>query len=466
MDALTWPLADPDIWPPHQIALRTPQVTLTAAELDGLVDCAIVQIEQQGIAKGAHIGCAAHNSLSVVVLLLACIKGGWVYAPLNPRYPQTQQHQLMDELDIAAMLAEPESTPAGVIPLRLECVSPAQVRRTRLPIPLDQRATLILTSGSSGHPKAVMHRLSAHVANARASQSVLPLSSQTCWLLSLPLFHIGGVAIVMRSMLHGSPIALPERQHSLLHSLQTLPVTHASLVATQLYRLLQAPCFHSRSIVLRHLMLGGGPISDSLLAQAQARGFTALLTYGMTETASQIITGIGQLTGRQPHIEWCLHAGQLHVKGASLFEGYYHRGTLTLPIDAHGYFSTRDTARIQHDELVITGRSDNLFISGGENIQPEEIEQHLLHHPMVEQAIVVPVDDAEFGQRPVALIKCRSPLVETELVQWLHQKVASFKQPIAYLNWPDDADTGLKPSRAQLQTYAENWLHRHNDDAG
>lgn len=463
MDTLNWPLTDPSIWLPHQIALHTPQVTLTAAELDGLVDSAIMQIEQQGIAKGAHIGCVAHNSLRVVVLLLACIKGGWVYAPLNPRYPQTQQHQFMDELDIAAMLAEPERLPTGVIPLRLECVSPAQARRTLLPIPLDQRATLILTSGSSGHPKAVMHRLSAHVANARASQSVLPLSSQTCWLLSLPLFHIGGVAIVMRSVLHGSPIALPERQHSLLHSLQTLPVTHASLVATQLYRLLQAPTFHSRSMALTHLMLGGGPIAGTLMAQACERGFTALLTYGMTETASQIITGVERLRGKQPHIEWRIHGGQLHVKGASLFEGYYHRGTLTLPIDAHGYFSTRDTARIQHDELVITGRSDNLFISGGENIQPEEIEQLLLHHPVVEQAIVVPVDDAEFGQRPVAVVKCRSPLPEIDLAHWLAPKIAGFKKPIAYLNWPDDANTGLKPSRKRLQTYAAKQLRCHHD---
>jgi len=460
LETLNWPLTDPAIWQPQQITLYSNNLAISAAELDSMVDSAIIQIREQGIRPGGHIGCSAHNSLTVVVLLLACLKGGWVYAPLNPRYPATQQQRLMDELDLLACLDQPAELPKTITPLTLDLQRPPGQRFTHAQLAPERRASLILTSGSSGHPKAVAHRLQAHLANASASQSVLPLAPGCCWLLSLPLFHIGGMAILIRSLLHGSAVALPEPQQPLLHSLRQLPVTHISLVATQLYRLLQEEDFSRQKLPLTHLMLGGGPVSDALLAEAKQRGFSSYLSYGMTETASQIITGEARLSGVQPHIRWRIQQEELQVTGTSLFEGYYRHGSLHRPVDDDGYFATRDKAVYADGTLSIIGRIDNLFISGGENIQPEEIEQQLLLHPNVAQAMVVTMADAEFGQRPVAVVNLNPESTLSELEQWLKPKLAGFKRPARYLHWPQGAEVGLKPSRKQIQAYADIELSR------
>jgi O-succinylbenzoic acid--CoA ligase len=147
--------------------------------------------------------------------------------------------------------------------------------------------------------------------------------------------------------------------------------------------------------------------------------------------------------------------GEILVRGETLFRGYFHPGGLTKPVDGDGWFRTRDVGRIDDEGyLSVTGRADNMFISGGENIYPEEIEILLIDYPTVRQAVVVPVADERFGERPVAFLDMADWAVEP-LRSWLADRLPKFKIPDAFFPWPEDVkEPGFKPSRQALKKIA------------
>ena len=137
----------------------------------------------------------------------------------------------------------------------------------------------------------VAHRLRNHFANAQGS--IVPITTDDGWLLSLPLFHVGGLAILLfRCFLAGACVVLPDPTLPLTALLQQAPITHLSLVPTQLYRLLQQPDFHFSATQVRHLLLGGAPIPDSLITQCRAQQLTPWVSYGLSEMASQVCTAL------------------------------------------------------------------------------------------------------------------------------------------------------------------------------
>jgi O-succinylbenzoic acid--CoA ligase len=120
-------------------------------------------------------------------------------------------------------------------------------------------------------------------------------------------------------------------------------------------------------------------------------------------------------------------------------------------LNSEGWFATRDRGVLNGKRLTIIGRLDNLFFSGGEGIQPEEVERVIEKHPAVKQAFVVPMDDAEFGQRPVAVVEADADFDITTLADWLEGKIARFQQPVRWLRLPDELKQGgIKISRLQL----------------
>ena len=254
---------------------------------------------------------------------------------------------------------------------------------------------------------------------------------------------------------------LPNPDCSLSEHLLGGTITHLSLVPTQLYRLLQSPNFRLEQTAVRHLLLGGAPIPASLVAACQAQGMTPQVSYGLSEMATQVCTRYAgpdaSNVGRPlPGRELKLIDGEICVRGATLFAGYYREGTLEPALDAEGWFHTGDLGELTATgELRVQGRRDNRFICGGENIQPEAIEQALLQHGAVRQALVVPLADAEWGMVPLAFIDWQpSPAdattgqrVLTDLEPWLRTRLPSHLIPRRWLPWPAQAAEGLKPSR-------------------
>lgn len=312
--------------------------------------------------------------------------------------------------------------------------------------------SLLLTSGSSGPPKAVLHSLEAHLASARASQVLLPLGPDSVWLLNLPLAHVSGLAILIRCLWHGASLrfTLPGE------SAPPPETTHLSLVAPQLSRLVGQIEANSPPALasLRAILAGGGPFPLPLLQSARAHGLPIFLTYGMTETASQICTGLlSEIMTEPPGCGWPLPGwevrqnahGELEVRGASLAKGYWpmrlpdssgQPSTSLVPLtDAEGWFATGDIGRLDPATgWCLTGRRDRMFISGGENIHPETIEDRLAELPGVRRVRVVPRPDPTFGQRPVAFID--GDLSPAEAQAALRRCLPGFAIPDIILPWP------------------------------
>jgi O-succinylbenzoic acid--CoA ligase len=148
------------------------------------------------------------------------------------------------------------------------------------------------------------------------------------------------------------------------------------------------------------------------------------------------------------------------VKGRVLFKGYVHENRVTLPLDDDGFFATGDMGFFDDgNRLCLTGRKDLMFISGGENIHPEEIEQAIVQLESVEQAVVVPVEDARFGKRPVAFVKTKNSVKfdDTRAKKVLQNRLESFKIPDDFLPWPRQFGSFLKPARIKFQALAVEW---------
>ena len=327
---------------------------------------------------------------------------------------------------------------------------------TRHPADFDRIAVILFTSGSTKQPKAVAHSLRTLFASAQASNRNIPLSKDDRWLQSLALWHIGGLAIAFRTLLAGATWIPRDKEQSLGTQIQSDNITHISVVATQLYRLLHEPNVDLSS--LKGVLVGGGPIPDQLVAQAAHLPIHT--TYGMTELGSQLCTTPPNASAQTlktagfPLHGWEVRirgAGEICARGAPLFLGYFKNGALHRPFDKDGFFHTGDQGLIdEQGRLVVLGRCDQMFISGGENIHPEEIERCLCDLPSIEAALVLPIAHEEYGKRPVALIKGTVSL--STIQAHLQTNLPRFKHPDQFRVWPQELPT-QKPKRSLAQKY-------------
>ncbi|MEG2829696.1 MAG: o-succinylbenzoate--CoA ligase [Edwardsiella sp. (in: enterobacteria)] len=453
-------LSGVDDWPwrhwarqrPADGALRSDGEVIDWRTLAQRIDGFAGGFSAQGVVSGAVVALRAKNGLETLYAYLALLQLGARVLPLNPQLPAALLDVLLPRLNVAFALdlapAPALTWPEGIQALRLR----ADAAAASAPWSPQRQATLTLTSGSSGMPKAAVHTAAAHLASARGVLSLMPLTVQDTWLLSLPLYHVSGQGIVWRWLLAGARLAL-RAMHPLEQALDGC--SHASLVPTQLWRLLQS----SQPVALRDVLLGGAMIPLALTQAAEARGIRCWCGYGLTEMASTVcakradaLPGVGTAL---PQREVCLAAdGEVLLRGDSLACGYWQEGRLNPLLGDDGWFHTRDRGAWASGELRILGRLDNQFFSGGEGIQPEDIERILQQHPAVSQAFIVPVDDAEFGQRPLAVVECS--VATASLAAWLDSRVARFQRPVAWLLLPETLKSGgIKIARRQVQQWAE-----------
>jgi O-succinylbenzoic acid--CoA ligase len=237
-------------------------------------------------------------------------------------------------------------------------------------------------------------------------------------------------------------------------TIERFQITHLSLVPTQLYRLIQEPRLEDTECIL----VGGGPTLRELLRKGKEQGLNVITTYGMTEMSSIITLSTGEpLPFREVKID---NENEIWVRGKTLFQGYWDpRSEQVITHPAEEWFPTKDLGQWTPDgALEIIGRKDRQFISGGENIQPEEVERALSAIPGVRQASVLPMDDKEFGQRPIAYIDDETKLHTLQTIQEaLHCILPSFKHPIAIFPYP--AETGLKPNLLSLREHLARFQH-------
>ncbi|NTW57253.1 MAG: o-succinylbenzoate--CoA ligase, partial [Chlorobiaceae bacterium] len=444
-------------------ALRVPGKTISFNECRKITEGIACRFLSQGLKQGDVVAVVSPNTPDTALLLLGLLKAALVAAPLNCRFPLHLIEQTVEKLRPQLLLTGPNE--AFELPgIRKESISKAIEESTRFdasvieepPENPERPVTIIHTSASTGSPKAALHSFSNHWHNALGSNVNISFGPGDCWLLSLPFYHIGGYAVIFRALASGASMAAGNPGVNLASSLKEFPVTHLSLVPTQLYRLLGNPETAELLTGMKAILLGGSPAPKSLIEEAVQLGLPLYLSYGSTEMGSQIsttpgpVSGLQQDSGRILPFREVMEAvdGELLVRGECLFSGYLSGGELDPRRDGDGWFHTRDIGRISEDgRITVLGRKDNMFISGGENIHPEEVEKALMTIDGIMEAIVVPVPDREYGQRPAAFIRTfgKNMPADAEIDLLMKGLAGKLKAPVCY--WRVDEWTVLPGSQ-------------------
>ncbi|WLI77826.1 o-succinylbenzoate--CoA ligase [Kosakonia sp. H02] len=435
----------------EQAAIRLGQQTLNWQQLCVRVDHLATGFARQGVREGDGVMLRARNQPETVLTWLALLQCGARILPVNPQLPALLLDALLPPLTLRfALDFEPVPLHGGLTALEM-----TEVEGTYAVGWQAQRlASMTLTSGSTGLPKAAVHTCAAHLASAEGVLALIPFAPQDDWLLSLPLFHVSGQGILWRWLFAGARITV---HHTLPLEQALSDCSHASLVPTQLWRLLN----DNHPLSLKAVLLGGAAIPVELTLQARAHGIRSWCGYGLTEFASTVCAkeadGAPDVGYALPGREVKIVDEEVWLRASSQASGYWRDGELLPMVNADGWFPTRDRGVLNDGCLTIHGRLDNLFFSGGEGIQPEEVERIIARHPQVLQVLVVPVDDAEFGQRPVAVVECEGEVNTAALSAWVANKLARFQQPVRWLALPADLKNGgIKISRRAVQ----QWVNR------
>ena len=432
-------------------ALRLNDEVLSWQQLCTRIDNLAAGFHQQGVEAGDGVLLLAHNHPQTLLAWLALLQCGARILPVNPQLPHPLLEVLLPQMTLRFAL---------VLDVHYDGLSALSVHAPsgeyRVAWQPERLASMTLTSGSTGLPKAAVHTCGAHLASAEGVLALMPYGDDDDWLLSLPLFHVSGQGILWRWLQAGARLTVREKQ-PLEQALQGC--THASLVPTQLWRLLNT---HQR-IALKAVLLGGAAIPVELTQQARAQGISTFCGYGLTEFASTVCAkeadGEPDVGSALPGREVQVVNGEVWIKAQSMASGYWRDGALLPLTNSEGWFATRDRGELHDGRLTILGRMDNLFFSGGEGIQPESLERIIATHPHISQVFIVPLNDAEFGQRPVAVVECEPGTDITRLPEWVQGKLARFEQPVHWLVLPAELKNGgIKISRQALKQWVNAQL--------
>ncbi len=426
--------------------------TFSYAQFFTAVSGAACHLRDSGIQEHDRVGILNHNNVDYLIALFALWRIGAVACLFSPRLPD---HALKEQLKSIHCRRFLTSTDLDPISEALQDHKTDDEQEFN--VPFDREATIMFTSGSSSMPKAVLHTFGNHYYSARGSNEHLPIIPGDQWLLSLPLYHVGGLGIIFRAFQGGGSVVIPGPDKPIDQMLKSHKITHLSLVPTQFTRLLRDADCHNALKNLKVILLGGSAIPDSLISDAIKLSLPVYTTYGSTEMASQVATS-GRLSEDNPISAGKVlnyrrlmisEEGKILVKGETLFKGYIEKEGMVLPFNENGYFVTGDLGEFSDDgRLIVNGRKDNMFFSGGENIQPEEIERYLCRVKSIERAIVVPVAHQEYGFRPVAFIKASAPMTRKGILNILENDLPKFKIPEEFYLWPENEETDdLKASR-------------------
>jgi o-succinylbenzoate---CoA ligase len=393
-------------------ALRVATDDLTYAELYARAREVAGALRARGVRPGDRVALAMPSE-PLVVALHGCLLIGAVAVPIDLRLREGERAARTE--GAAVVLSELPGPSGGAV------AEPREVDG-------DATATLMFTSGTTAGPKPVALSYDNWLWNAIGSAMALGLDPAERWLCPMPLAHVGGLSIQLRSVVYGTTVILHERfdTERVLAALMDPAerVTLVSLVPTMLSRLLDAGLREPPA--LRRALLGGGPIAPALLRRAAQAGVTVAPTYGMTEACSQIATDGVPLLGTEVRVAT---DGEVLVRGRTVSAG---------ALGPDGWLHTGDLGGFDEaGRLLILGRQADTIVTGGENVAPVEVEAILLEHPAVADVAVFGRVDPEWGEAVVAQVvlsdgAAAAPVSADELREWCAGRLAGFKVPKAF----------------------------------
>jgi O-succinylbenzoic acid--CoA ligase len=437
---------------PSRPALVTPDGEIVPyGALETRVAALASRLRSRGVCPGDRVLALLPAGVALVELLHACMRVGVVLAPFDPRASVDEAARaaacVRPRLIVAApathvvatavaatcaaevSVAEPDASPLAHEPIEarggsladgsLPTTYAAQEDDVGSPrIDLSAPHTIVFTSGTTGQPRGVVLSAGNHLASARAAAARVGADASDRWLACLPLHHVGGLAVLLRAVIAGGAVVLQRGFDpvAVARALRDDRVTQLSLVPTTLRRLLDVP--DAAPCALRVLLLGGARSDRALVDAARARGWPVAPTYGLTETSSQIVTArpdevvagdgfvgapldgtdvrIVAADGRPAALG---EPGFITVRGATVAVGTLADDGTCTPLAPDGWLRTADRGVLDAAGcLTVLGRADDVIVSGGENVTPEEVEAALLDHPAVADAGVAGVADVDWGQ--------------------------------------------------------------------
>jgi O-succinylbenzoic acid--CoA ligase len=390
---------------PDRIAIEGSERTLTYSELSR--EAITFANALHAIGAGDRVAVALPPGAEFVVAVHGCLLAGKAIVPVDLRLSEEERARRLAGAE--TVVTEPLRESQGTMPQMFAG---------------DPVVAVMHTSGTTAAPKPVELTYGNFQASALGSAVALGFDPAERWLCPMPLTHVGGLSIPIRSAIYGTTAVLHGRfdAEAVLNELMdpARRITMVSLVPTMLSRLLDAGLDHPPT--LRWALLGGGPIAPSLLLRAEDAGVPVAPTYGMTEACSQIAT-----------FGWSLPGVEIRTSGGEVIV----RGPIVAPEarDERGWLRTGDLGSFdERSRLVITGRKADTIVTGGENVSPAEVEAVLLEHPAVADAGVFARPDPEWGEALVAAIVVRdSEAVDPEaLGAFCARRLARFKVPKAF----------------------------------
>lgn len=400
------------------------------ADVARRVRAALGLLRARGVERGDRVALTPRVDLDSVV---------WLYALFELGCPVVLLHSRLTDRERAVVLGEAQ--PLHVITERIsENAGPVQ-GSTRDPIRLDETLAIAYTSGSRGTPRGAVLSRGAFLASEAAHAANLGWISEDRWLLCMPPAHVGGLSILTRSLIARRCVVLspgPFDPREVARTLAQHRVTLLSVVPTMLRRLLtlQEPRW-TPSPELRAVLVGGAPFPDALRELAAKRRVPTVATYGCTEACSQIATQTPEqvgLRGSGPPlsgVEVRIAGDEIQVRGDVLMDGYLGDDRSDAPWTLDGWFRTGDFGSFLPDgQLLVRGRIDDLIVTGGENVAPQEVEAWLHTVPGIASACVFSLPHEEWGEEVVAAVVTDSTQYNADaLRERLKRELAPHKRP-------------------------------------
>ncbi len=437
----------------NTIAIVDDKRSLSFSELTKLINGTAHYFLDNGIKPKERIPIFSNNSIEYVISVFALWRINAIPVPINTRLKEKEVLSILKSVGGSKILKSDEfkNSRFDMPAIEMKIESNSEVLKYKNRTNPNDTALIIFTSGSSGKPKGV------ETTNDNLYQSYISeaqefnFSSEDKYLASLPFYHIGGFAIINRSLLSGGTLVLPKslKQDDIVKSMGKDNPTIISFVPIMLKRLIETGISPNEN--MRHLFLGGGPSDDKLIHSAFQNNWPIVKVYGSSETTAMVTACSGAELETHPasagkaleNVEINILdesknsvttsiVGEIAIKSPTIAKGYLNDDTNWNSKIHKGYYLTGDYGCLDEDgRLFVVARRTDLIVSGGENIDPREVEVLLNKYDGILESFVFSIESSEWGQIPVAILvlEKNTKFEKNKLIENLRLNIASFKIP-------------------------------------
>lgn len=435
-----------------RMALSFEERQWTFSEINDLALVYAGKLTALGVKADSRVAILAKSNPDFVFVMYGCLHLGCEMVMLNERLAKAELAYQIEDAQVnyvlvADVLKEKIDAANVILFSQLDETEPAAFEPQKQ-WQQDRTISIMYTSGTTGNPKGVRQTAENHFSSAVSSALNIGIAPEDVWLCSVPLFHISGFSILMRSLIYGMGVRLYEKfdaQRS-AEEICNGTVTYMSMVGVMLERILAnvEEAAMPASPRFKAILAGGGPIPVAYINRAEKCGIPVLQTYGMTETSSQTTTlqsadaerKIGssgkplflyqvKIDGTEEPGE----KGEILIHGPQVTPGYIGKFA-ERKVQEDGWLHTGDIGYLDNEGfLFVVDRRSDLIVSGGENVYPAEIEKVLLAHPAVREAGVCGGPSDKWGEVPVAFVVLNKEATADELLVYCREQIASYKVP-------------------------------------